>query len=158
MLARIFRQPLRRPLTISFGILAAVLSAWSGSSAQGPDLHQNATSRSAPGGSVAVDLQVVPSAVMSVSPADPPSYLPWYNSPSPLPATSAYVGVGGAWGSGNIYNTATNAFPDQTPGTGMLNTGKCYFMCFGAPGTSSHHFLAHGNDVNPPSITGPGTS
>ena len=83
-------------------------------------------------------------------PADPPSYLPWYPSPSPLPTESAYVGVGGAWGAGNIYNTATNVFSmttSQVSGKHMLDTGLCYFVCYGGPGVPSHHFLFYGNDV-----------
>jgi hypothetical protein len=93
------------------------------------------------------------------SPTDPPSYLPWYTAiPSPFPTASAYVGVGGAWGAANVYNTGVNAFGAQAPGTGVLNTGRCYFLCFGAPGRASHHFLAYGNDVVPPVSPGPGTS
>jgi hypothetical protein len=89
-------------------------------------------------------------------PADPGGYLPWSTSPSPLPAVSAYVGIGGAWGAGNMYNTATNSFtPAQSPGTGVLATGKCYFICFGAPDVASHHYLVYGNDLSSGS---PGTS
>jgi hypothetical protein len=47
-----------------------------------------------------------------------------------------------------MYNTATNAFlPTQAPGTGMLDTGQCYFICFGMPGAASHHYLVYGNDL-----------
>ncbi len=158
MAPRNFCQPLRRPPTIFVGIVAAVLSLWSNSSAQGPDPHKSMSLRSYGGGNTAVDPQVASYTAMGASPADPPSYLPWYASPSPLPSVSAYVGIGGAWGSGNIYNTATNAFPSQAPGTGVLDTGQCSFMCFGSPGRTSHHFFAYGNDVNPPSIMAPGTS
>lgn len=85
-------------------------------------------------------------------PADPPSYLPWYTAspspPSPLP--SAFVSVGGAWGAANVYNTHQSAIgPTQAPGTGMLSTGQCLFLCFGAPGVASHHFVDYGNDVDP---------
>jgi hypothetical protein len=83
------------------------------------------------------------------SSAGPAGYLPWYSSvPSPLP--DAYVSIGGAWGAPNIYNThfSTN-YPPEVPGTGMLNTGRCSFICFGAPGVESHHYVAYGNDVDP---------
>lgn len=81
------------------------------------------------------------------TPLDPPSYVTWYNttSPWPSPITSAYVGIGGALGAGNIYNTATNGF--ATPGTGSLGTGECAFLCFGAPGTASANVVLFGNDV-----------
>lgn len=85
-------------------------------------------------------------------PVDPPSYLPWYTAvPSPL--SSAYVSIGGAWGAANFYNT--HETPDEVPGTGILNSGQCLFICYGAPGVPSHHYLDYGNDVNPGS---PGTS
>lgn len=73
------------------------------------------------------------------------NYLPWYTSP-PSPLPSAYVAIGGALGAGNVYNTGSNVF-GSVPGTGMLSTARCTFFCFGAPGTSSHHFLAYGNDT-----------
>lgn len=77
-----------------------------------------------------------------------PNYVTWYNTPSPWPSpiTSAYVGIGGALGAGNIYNTATNGF--GSAGTGILGTGKCAFLCYGAPGVASSNVLAIGNDVS----------
>ncbi len=84
------------------------------------------------------------------SPADPPSYVTWYYptpTPWPTPITGAYVSIGGALGAGNVYNTATNGF--GLPGTGMLATGACYFLCYGAPGHTSVNVLAMGNDVDP---------
>lgn len=81
-----------------------------------------------------------------------PNYVTWYDTPSPWPSpiTSAYVGIGGALGAANIYNSGTSPYdPMQSPGTGALGTGVCYFICFGAPGTKSHHYLSYGNDVNP---------
>jgi hypothetical protein len=79
-----------------------------------------------------------------------PNYVTWYNtaSPWPSPITSAYVGVGGALGAGNLYNTATNGF--GTPGTGVLGTNECAFLCYGAPGVASSNVLAVGNDVSSP--------
>jgi hypothetical protein len=85
------------------------------------------------------------------SPADPPSYLPWYTS-TPAPIPGAYVSIAGAFGAGNFYNTSTAG---GAVGTGMLNTGKCLFICFGAPGMASHHVLVYGNDFAPGN---PGTS
>jgi hypothetical protein len=80
-----------------------------------------------------------------------PSYLPWYTSvPSPVP--TQYVGVGRAFGAGNIYNSETTS--DIPAGTGMLGTGQCYFVCVGSPGAQSHHYLAYGNDINPPPSPG----
>jgi hypothetical protein len=80
---------------------------------------------------------------------DPGGYLPWSSAPSPLPMISAYVGIGGAWGAGNTYNTATNAFmPTQAPGSGMLDTDQCYFVCFGTPAKASHHYIVYGNDIS----------
>jgi hypothetical protein len=96
------------------------------------------------------------SARMAASSSSPPSgrsvidpnYVTWYNQPSPWPTpiTGAYVGIGGALGAGNIYNTATNGF--GSAGTGMLGTGLCAFLCYGAPGTASSNVLAVGNDVS----------
>jgi hypothetical protein len=102
-------------------------------------------------GSARVDLAAsgsTPSLLAQIT--TPPSYLPWYSAMptlTPSPITGAYVGIGGAWGAGNIFNTG--AGPDETPGTGMLESGLCYFACYGAPGTASHHSLAYGNDVDP---------
>jgi hypothetical protein len=83
------------------------------------------------------------------SPADPPSYVTWYYAtptPTPSPITGAYAAIGGALGAGNLYNTATNGF--GTNGTAILNTGQCYFICYGSPGTVSKNVLAIGTDLS----------
>jgi hypothetical protein len=85
------------------------------------------------------------------TPLDPPSYLPWYTSPAPTIA-AAYVSIGGAWGSGNFYNTSNGPV-----GTGVLDTNQCFFICFGTPGMASHHYLAYGNDINPTTTAAPGS-
>lgn len=85
-----------------------------------------------------------------VAQAPTPTYVTWYNvaSPWPSPITSAYVGIGGALGAGNIYNTATNGF--GSPGTGVLGTNSCAFLCYGVPGVASSNVIAVGNDVSSP--------
>jgi hypothetical protein len=102
------------------------------------------------GGNAVVDLASSSATAIPVaSPADPPSYVTWYYptpTPWPTPITGAYVGIGGALGAGNVYNTATNGF--GVSGTGMLATGACFFLCYGAPGVASANVLAMGNDVN----------
>lgn len=83
------------------------------------------------------------------SPADPPSYVTWYTpvpSPWPTPISGAYVGIGGALGAGNMYNTATNGV--GVSGTGMLGTGECFFLCYGGPGVASSNVLSVGTDVS----------
>ncbi|MGA7095042.1 MAG: hypothetical protein WBW87_08990 [Candidatus Cybelea sp.] len=87
--------------------------------------------------------------------ADPPSYLPWYTSPAPTIA-AAYVSIAGAWGAGNLYNTYNTSYAPV--GTGVLATSQCSFICFGTPGMPSHHYLAFGNDINPPTMATPGAS
>jgi len=75
-----------------------------------------------------------------------PSYVTWYNQPSPWPTpiTGADVGIGGALGSANLYNLPLGS---NQSGLGLLGTGSCYYICFGAPGYTSHHVLSYGNDV-----------
>ncbi len=101
---------------------------------------------------VIVALCLHASAQNSLPLVDPPSSgdVTWYNtaSPWPSPITSAYVGIGGALGAGNIYNTATNGF--GTAGTGLLGTNTCAFLCYGSPGVASANVLAIGNDVSSP--------
>jgi hypothetical protein len=101
---------------------------------------------------VTVSLCLNASAQSPLPLTDPPSSgdVTWYNtaSPWPSPITSAYVGIGGALGVGNIYNTATNGF--GTAGTGLLGTNTCAFLCYGSPGVASAAVLAVGNDVSSP--------
>ena len=80
-----------------------------------------------------------------VAQATPTNYVTWYynTSPTPTPITGAYASVGGALGGGYVYNT------NGTSGVGMLNSGACLFICFGAPGVASSSVIAVGNDVNP---------
>jgi hypothetical protein len=98
-------------------------------------------------GTATVGLQGLSSAVAQIG----TNYVTWYNTPSPWPSpiTSAYVGIGGALGAGNIYNTATNGH--GTAGTDILGTGLCAFLCYGARGVASSNVLAVGNDVSSPS-------
>lgn len=135
VLERKNRPPTHRlqRLVIMLGVLIAVVSLYLSASANGSG-KSSGVSRVA----------------LSDLPEDPPSYLPWATSVLPIVTPSPYVGIGGAWGAGNIYNTGINAFEYQPPGTGILDTGLCYFACFGSPGAPSHHYLAYGNDVNTP--------
>jgi hypothetical protein len=87
------------------------------------------------------------------APADP-AYLPWYTS-VPTPLAGAYVSLAGAFAAGNFYNTSTAGGP---VGTGILDTGECHFVCFGAPGAAAHHLLTYGNDVNTPGPDATGAS
>lgn len=78
-----------------------------------------------------------------------PNYVTWYvtSSPWPTPITDADAGIGGAFGVANLYNVGGLVVPS---GLAMLGSGGCYFICFGAPGQSSHHVLAYGNDFQTP--------
>jgi hypothetical protein len=129
-------------LAIVLAVLATAVSLWVGASAKDARASEEANR------TVIADLTVSSETVAQIT---FPPYLPWYTAvPSPLPSVSAYVGVAGALGAGNVYNTGLNGFGTTPPGTAMLNTGECYFICFGAPGMMSHHSLAFGNDVNSP--------
>jgi hypothetical protein len=70
-----------------------------------------------------------------------PNYIPFYTSvPSPIP--SAYAAIGAAFGAANVYNT------NLPSGIGILNTQKCNFLCYGAPGVASSGVVVMGNDVS----------
>lgn len=86
-----------------------------------------------------------------------PLYVPWYATASPWPTAipSANVGLGGAIGAANLYND--EPLGSNALGLGILGTNACYFICFGAPGKSSHHMLAYGNSVQTPGPDNPGS-
>jgi hypothetical protein len=150
-------RPWKAHLAIALGFLAVTISVCEGVEAQGsgakrefqsvPSNHVKASGAS---GQVTTT-----TGRATMSPVDPPSYLPWYTSP-PSAISGAYVSIGGAWGAGNLYNTSTEG--SVSVGTAMLDTGQCSFICFGGPSDTSHHYLAYGNDVNPPSLVTAGTS
>jgi hypothetical protein len=96
------------------------------------------------------------SALVAQAPTPTPSYIPWYTAvPSPIPG--AYAAIGQAFGAGNLYNSG-----GANPGTAILQdtNGSCLFICYGAPGTASHHMLAYGNDYQTPGpmVTGSWTT
>ncbi len=96
------------------------------------------------------------SALVAQAPTPTPSYIPWYTAvPSPIPG--AYAAIGKAFGAGNLYNSG-----GVNSGTAILQdtAGSCLFICYGAPGTTSHHMLAYGNDYQTPGpmITGSWTT
>lgn len=77
-------------------------------------------------------------------------FITWFYSPSPgtpwpSPIASANAGIQGAFAAGNVYDSGFGGF-GPPPGLSMLLTGKCNFVCFGAPGSESHHVAAFGND------------
>jgi hypothetical protein len=100
VLERKNRPPTHRlqRLVIMLGVLIAVVSLYLSASANGSG-KSSGVSRVA----------------LSDLPEDPPSYLPWATSVLPIVTPSPYVGIGGAWGAGNIYNTGINAFEYQPP-------------------------------------------
>lgn len=85
--------------------------------------------------------------MVAQAPTPTPSYIPWYTSP-PSPIPSANAAINASFGAGNIYNTGSAG--NESSGINVLNTGGCYFLCFGAPGVASHHVLAYGNDYQTP--------
>lgn len=77
----------------------------------------------------------------------------WFYSPSPgtpwpSPIASANAGIQGAFAAGNVYDSGFLGFGHPS-GLQMLLTGKCNFVCFGAPGHESHHIAAFGSDFTP---------
>src|SRR6185437_3829244 len=97
--------------------------------------------------------------VSQVTPTPTPGPIIWYYaspSPWPSPVFSGYAAVGGAFGAANFYNSGTSPYATISPGTSMLNTSKCFFICYSSPGHQSHHFLAYGNDVDAGSFTSQG--
>lgn len=109
-------------------------------------------------GAIATGIAILPNAPLRASgriaqtlPLADPNYVTWYTlppaSPWPTPISSAYVGIGGALGAANVYNTATNGH--GSPGTGLLAVATaCFFLCYGAPGVASDNVVAAGTDVS----------
>lgn len=79
-----------------------------------------------------------------------PGPIYWYydNAPTPSPYPSAWAAINGAFAAGNVYNTGTGGSGSLKSGLGVLNTGLCNFLCFGAPGSPSPAVFVLGNDVN----------
>lgn len=80
-----------------------------------------------------------------------PGFIPWYYaspSPWPTPVASANAAIAQSFGAGTFYNTSGT--------TGMLNSAGCFFICYGAPGSASHHMLAYGNDTDSSAYTSQG--
>lgn len=136
-----------KSIAILTGFVALILSFSQTAGAEGPRVGTNSTARSM----VTTKEQPIAGTSRLVSQAITPSYIPWYTS-SPAPIPSAYAAIGKAFGAGYLYNTLQMFRPS---GNAMLDTGLCSFICYGAPGVSSHHYITYGNDVDPGS---PGTS
>ncbi len=86
----------------------------------------------------------------------------YYNTITPTPSAipSGWAAINGAFAAGNIYNTGTapGGFGSPPSGLGVLKTGLCNYLCFGAPGQQSHHALAFGSDYTAYSFTHQGAA
>jgi hypothetical protein len=124
-------------------MIISALAVASSASSEKP----NASGRDTNSANLSVDAaRRITTGLVAQAPTPTPSYIPWYTA-SPPPIAGAYAAIGEAFGAGNLYNTG------GTAGTGVLGTGGCEFVCFGAPGVASSNMLAMGNDFATGSFT-----
>lgn len=86
--------------------------------------------------------------VAQVATPTPNGSIPWWSGYTPSPIPGAYAGIENAFAAGNVWDTGSLGFGHPS-GLPMLQTGKCNFVCFGAPGLQTHHVVAFGSDFTP---------